>query len=572
MDSPQDFSTEIFFEGQETKLWPRRLLHVPSMISVEREGKNTYMGVDKPQYNIISYTWGRFEVREGPSLQVKNVSWKIPSINPSRFTVEEFETTLRLVSPEGGFVWVDVACIDQENETIKMDEIGRQAGIFFNAKDAFIWLHGSSLRQLQEKFDKFFDLVARLEGESIYDVSFDESTTITINWEPDNADSEFSIGENTFLPHCLKDRQWIIDMQRALSGIIEDKWFSSLWTLQEASLRPTASIVSRDGSLIPRNGFAEIALANFVHGVGEIERHLLKTKEIARRNGDHGLVGVFPLIQLLEASVQCMGLCSWENPVTLYGSARSRQCVNPLDRIYGIMQIFGFRLGASADPTRSYTLDELEHQFAAAINMGSPVMGQLFVHSASIELGKCWRVAQTSDMSTVLRLNNLMNLPLARFELDGNNRPKLTGLICQFRRISQQWTLAETRNEGYNFWSVDGAVHSIVLDENEYWHSRLPEDLRHIDTENFAENQLLANMILERCGDDIEVFLLGRLVDPDEDEDDSPTTHGSVGLLGRQNAFGDRIVWQRLGVCVWAMDVSRNDLAGLWTSRSYILA
>lgn len=73
MDTLQDFTTEIFFEGQESKLWPRRLLHVPSMTSVEREGEDMYMGVEKPQYNIISYTWGRFEVSEGPSLQVKTL-------------------------------------------------------------------------------------------------------------------------------------------------------------------------------------------------------------------------------------------------------------------------------------------------------------------------------------------------------------------------------------------------------------------------------------------------------------------------------------------------------------------
>lgn len=483
---------------------------------------------------------------------------------------------MRAISPEDGFVWVDIACIDQENYAIKMDEIGRQAGIFFNAKDAFIWLHGSSLQLLQEKFETFFNLVARLEGESVYDLSFDENTTITINWEPDNGDDEFSIGENTFLPHCLRDHQWIIDTQRTLSEIIEDKWFSSLWTLQEASLQPTAQIVSRDGSLIPRKGFAEVALVNLVHGIGEIERYLLKIKEISRRNPNNAPKEVLPLLQLLEASVQRIGLCSWENPATLYSSARFRQCVNPLDRIYGIMQIFGFRLGASADPTLSYTLDELEHQFAAAINTGSPVMGQLFVHSASIELGKCWRVAQTSNMSTVLRLNNLMNLPLARFELDECDKPMLTGSICDLRQITQQWTLAEIQNEGYNFWSVDGSVHSIVLDENEYWHSMLPEDLRHIDTENFAQNQMLMNMILENCEEKIEVFLLGRLVDPahedEEEEDDYPTAQGSVGLLGRQVIFDGRIVWQRLGICVWAMDPSRNEVEGLWTKRNCILA
>jgi hypothetical protein len=41
--------------------WPRRLLYVLEMRSYERDGDNTYGGVREPAYNIISYTWGRWE-------------------------------------------------------------------------------------------------------------------------------------------------------------------------------------------------------------------------------------------------------------------------------------------------------------------------------------------------------------------------------------------------------------------------------------------------------------------------------------------------------------------------------
>lgn len=36
--------------------------------------------------------------------------------------------------------WIDVMCIDQENYVVKMDEIGRQAGIFANADRVYVSL------------------------------------------------------------------------------------------------------------------------------------------------------------------------------------------------------------------------------------------------------------------------------------------------------------------------------------------------------------------------------------------------------------------------------------------------
>ena len=572
METPQIFSTELFFEGQQQKLWPRRLLHVPSMTSVEREGEYTYMGIQKPEYNILSYTWGRYQVPGGSSLKIKNVGWEIPSINPLRFTVEDLERTLQAVSRGNPFVWIDIACIDQNDYTIKMDEIGRQAGIFFNAKDAFVWLHGKSVHQLQGLFDQFFQLVARLDGEATKEITFDEDTTITINWEPDDGDSDIFIGESTFLPHCIKESEWIDDIQSCLSEIIGDVWFSSLWTLQEASLRPDAWFLAKDGSIIPRKGYAEVALMNLVHGMGQIERHLSKALYMDRPEEDHSLETALPSLKVLDSIVQRVGIGGWENPSTLYGSARFRECIDPLDRIYGIMQIFGFRLGAAADPSRSYTLDDLEHQFAIRINTGSPIMGQLFVHTKPVALGKCWRISQNAHIRTALRSLSMMTLNLAKIQLDSSEKPIFAGSACDFHRIAHLWTSAEEKNEGWQFWGVDGAIHFIALDENEYWHSRVPEDLRHIETENFTLNQSLSNLLLEVAGDELEILLLGQLIDPEDEDGISPTAPGSVGLLARRVVFHEKMAWQRLGICIWAMDPTRETADGLWRTVEYALA
>ncbi|KAF2122733.1 hypothetical protein BDV96DRAFT_561287 [Lophiotrema nucula] len=572
MESPRIFTTEMFFQNQDEKLWPRRLLHIPSMTSVEREGEHTYMGIAKPEYNILSYTWGRYEVPDGLALHFKNVDWKIPSIDPSRFTVEDFQRTLLAVSRDTPFIWLDVACIDQKNYAIKMDEIGRQAGIFYNAKDAFIWLHGSSALRLREMFDRFFLLVARLDGEAVEEIMFDEHTTITNNWEPDDGDSDIFVGENSFLPHCIRDRDWVTAMHTCLSELISDVWFSSLWTLQEASLRPDAWFLSKDGSIVPRQGYAEVALMNLVHGMGAIERYLSKALYMNKPESDDSLDEVLPSLKVLESIVEQVGLGGWENPSTLYGSARFRTCIDPLDRIYGIMQIFGLRLGAASDPSRSYTLDDLEHQLATSINEVSPMMGQLFVHTEPVSFGKCWRISQNSRIRTALRSESLMTLNLSKICLDEDERPVFAGSACHFRKIAQQWTIAEEGNEGWQYWGVDGAIHLIALDENEFWYSRIPEHLRRIETENFALNQSLSELLSEVAGDELEVLRLGQLLDPEDEDGESPTTPGSVGILARRVILHGETFWQRLGVCVWAMDEGRQGAGDIWRTVEYGLA
>ncbi|KAF2727374.1 hypothetical protein EJ04DRAFT_595242 [Polyplosphaeria fusca] len=570
MATTEIFSSELFSQTREEKLWPRRLLHRPTMTSVEREGEHTYLGIEKPKYNILSYTWGRYANTSGVSLDIKNVGWDIPSIKPERFTVDEFERVIDIVANGKDFIWLDIACIDQKNYALKMDEIGRQAGIFLNADEAFIWLHGSTTNQLQEQFDQFFRLTARLEGEAEEIVDVGEGTLVAINWEPDRS-SEPDIDEGPFIPHCMKDHKWVNDMQMATAQILDDKWFSSLWTLQEASLRPEASFVSKNAELVQRKSFADAALINFVLGLGEIERCLTNALYSDRSELDETLQPVLPLLKSLESVIQRTGLSGWENPGTIYGSAAYRECVEPLDRIYGVMQIFGFRLGASADPTRSYSLDDLEHQFAVQINAVSPIMGQLFVHTKQQDLGNGWRVSQSAEQTPSLRSMSLMTQTLSTIQMNDTERPVFTGFACQFHRIAQMWKGAQTKNEGLNYWSVDGAIHLISLDENEYWMSRIPENLRHIQSERFEVNQALSELILEQCEEELEVLLLGKLVDPEYEDEGSPTTPGSVGILARRVIMNGSEVWQRLGICVWAVDSDREDEPGLWKHVSYVL-
>lgn len=47
--------------------WPRRLLNVSNMTLYKWEPGNTYCGVSSPSYAVLSYTWGRWRIKDKES-------------------------------------------------------------------------------------------------------------------------------------------------------------------------------------------------------------------------------------------------------------------------------------------------------------------------------------------------------------------------------------------------------------------------------------------------------------------------------------------------------------------------
>ncbi|KAI9652998.1 MAG: hypothetical protein M1821_007751 [Bathelium mastoideum] len=139
--------------------WPRRLLHVPSMTSHVWQPGHDYVHGDPflakkypkyqmPEYNAITYTWGRFRLPTDVephirAIDIMGVPWSVPRIKDTHFTREEFSELMRTVVTAFpvDFIWLDIACIDQRpNQPVPMAEIGRQAMIFKGAKCVYAWL------------------------------------------------------------------------------------------------------------------------------------------------------------------------------------------------------------------------------------------------------------------------------------------------------------------------------------------------------------------------------------------------------------------------------------------------
>ncbi|KAK8073949.1 heterokaryon incompatibility protein-domain-containing protein [Apiospora phragmitis] len=304
----------------------------PPCVRHERHQGNFYNGLQQPAYNALSYTWGRYEVTREASfngerhvLPVSNITWPIPEIRPDIFTADEFRNAIQSASTDTGWLWVDVACIDQKDVLVRDDEIGRQAAIFNNAARSFVWLHITPGEKLQRLVDILFVAESRadenLVGRSAaayYGSEYEQ---------PFGSDP----GEHQ---KCIDDPEWVAKVSETLAMLEADPWFSSLWTLQEAYLQQDSTILSKEGRMAQRDGYT----------AGRDER----SPQIPPLDPPRS-----PLLDEADRIVSRiirLGLEAGDNPVFLYYAAGYRQTRDEEDRIYGIVHVFGLRLGKAREP------------------------------------------------------------------------------------------------------------------------------------------------------------------------------------------------------------------------------
>lgn len=397
----QDGLESLRREEADLNGWPRRLLHVPTLTSHEWTPGNVYGGVVEPVYNAITYTWGRWKLDQTDestqALEISNVSWDVPKVDPSHFTISEFLQALQCATSSATkpseswqsyrpveFIWLDVACISQNiADPRSAAEIGRQAQIFRGAQAVFVWLTTLNHVYLENVLTRLYRDV--MSGRS------QEPRSLV----PDTATLAFG------------------DMTR----ILADPWFSSLWTLQEAFLRSDALFMARDGHIpyLERHYETQqgdlapymtpVDLTEFVE-YGEKLRSL--PAECSSRSSSESVVtlmkGLYDEITLLVRSRGLLALytCS---PLATFTAASTRETKYPEDRIYGIQQIFNFRLGSSAIEHTSaiepsvdgeYSAASLQDQLGEQLMLNYPVHSQMHVYTAPVALGKGWRVNEDS--------------------------------------------------------------------------------------------------------------------------------------------------------------------------------
>lgn len=190
---------------------------------------------ERPLYSIVSHTWGRWRTPAEP-IRIDGVPWPIPQ--NTKFDVANLPNLLELPKFKTRYVWIDLLCIPQATTNdrllaIRDIEIGRQAEIFLGAYRPYAWLSD-------------IDDWTGLRNTCIW---------IGLNFLMYSgrgmAGAEDLIKE--FTDPAMESTQlvkpWDYSSRPAPHELEPIGWFSSLWTLQEVSIRP--DMVLLDRNLVP---------------------------------------------------------------------------------------------------------------------------------------------------------------------------------------------------------------------------------------------------------------------------------------------------------------------------------
>ncbi|TRX97934.1 hypothetical protein FHL15_001144 [Xylaria flabelliformis] len=538
--------------------WPRRLLHLPSYSSLEWQPGHAYGEHQRPKYNAISYTWGRFRLdtmrglnealRKVKGIEIDNCSWTVPPIDPTRFTVDEFRMALQTAAAsdrsetylecDSCFVWLDVACIDQ-NADAGMLEIGRQAAIFRGAQKVYIWLTDFSSSRLEKIFSDIVDtshrLLLVLEGSSVSTVE--------------------EMGESIEI---------LDTMQKALDDLCNDPWFSSLWTLQEAFLCPHACFMSRDGQVISRKRLTNLLdLCELAWIINEATEYLIAHFPAPIEN--------HPWLQRCEeigSIIKEKGLLVLrsQNPMLLYSAAGKRTATEDHDYIYGIQQIFDFRLGNSAEAAiqRVYNRYELQVQLGEQLLKKYPVESQMHIFSEPVKDQNGWCICMTSripqedgwmHMGHLMTQKLISECTLGLYRSGSRAIGQFSGKACSFAEFQRA-----ACNEVGPMMEI-GEGFSIALDAIRQGPQDEPLEYRTcgaMKDQRCGKEQIQLAEWLQSCydGSTFIVLLLGRHGNPFFDKG-TWFSERSVGLLlvNDMHKVDSQAYWKRIGFVVWDKEV-----------------
>lgn len=409
-------------------------------------------------------------------------------------------------------------------------------------------------RQEYSSIEHNADMFAKLS-----DRVFEETLQMTVPETSDDFEEEYDISgvESRVLP-CFSDSDWIDSVVRVLDFWLTDPWFTSLWTLQEMFLRADATIILAESLTAHRAEGNEIGTANLIMWANTIISAIDQIPE-----EDTERLGLNRLQDLTDRLGFNAG--SFENPTVFYTATRFRMTIDPLDRIYAIMQVFRFRLGEAAEPGRKFSLEQLEDQLGAAINEKSPVWGQMFVHSSSFQAGRSWRVNSWSRFPRQAQFAEAIPKRACTIQFDENSGfARFRGETASFRRIHEFWQKASEDEDWRLSYPKLKAIQNIMLDETDRITDLVPQELQRLNTISDERQHAIGTSLLDNHGSEIRILLIGSLQEAGADGSDE-----MLGVLVIPAAGRQRDCWQRIGICMWPAGPgieSVHQYSNMWIS------
>ena len=444
---------------------------------------------------------------------IQNVEWDIPRINPNHFTAEEMLMVLQ-IDGQWEWVWLDIACIDQRWGPVAALEVGRQAQIFERAEKVTAWL--SRTGGEEASFQCVYDMFNTLAQE--------ELPVALKSWDTGKHET----------------------VLRGLAEMLSDPWFSSLWTLQEAFLSTRAEILSKNGKVwtIQRlrgsGEFRPATLLFLTRVCGEVYESSMS--ELQNTNGDSATQAfAFEWVNIMRER----GLVAImvQNPVGLLGAARFRTASEVEDRVYGIMQVFNYKLGSSRDPENFYGIEDLEDELGERLLEDRPWESQLHVFTKPVKRGKGWRINPTSAFRIPERFGGWSSdlyeglVKLSSKDICGTKFGFFEGNACRLNDIRHTWR--------------DCTVFQLMPDQSECfgdfevadfqeWALSESRDAEDIQTHAVRFTRV-CDQIAERFKQNAVIILgLSRM---------APLLCGLVLIHVQCEGV---MYWHRLGFCVWS--------------------
>jgi len=509
--------------------WPQRLLHIPTMTSQPWQPGNTYGETKTPKYNVLSYTWGRWEDKTGLSgaepLKIEGISWKIPAIYPDHFTTLQFQAALQAAVQDHDVdhVWLDVACINQKEHSLEMaTEIGRQALIFGRAKKCYVWLNRQDTKQLQ-----------------------DTSTRLKRLEDAQNLD-EFSFNDAVDVLECLT----------------VNPWFTSLWTLQEAHVVSDAIFISKYAESVTYGGLESerFSLLDVLRTCSAVLRKFDVNQRVQRATDTTGAHRFKSLVY----KSGFIALYNAINPMGLLSASNFRE-VGPErvnDRVYGIMQVFGFQLGISnpaAPAGKSFTLQELESEMGVALIKEYPLVSQMHVFDTPPPKGTAWHISRYSfvirnlDAITyraLINRNRETRTHLNSRSYNGQLLGFFTGVTIAFQKLFQACQRVGPRKKSFLSTKTFGKRRQILALDKSLILEQYGFPPQHFDRTRYVSHQDAhigdCEKLLEAFAHrELTVLLMGRETSPEHKK-------WLFGILLLKES--DDSQWARIGIFIWFAD------------------
>ncbi|KAL8644562.1 MAG: hypothetical protein Q9226_007700 [Calogaya cf. arnoldii] len=507
--------------------WPRRLLHVPSMTSLEWQPGNIYGDHVAPAYSAVSYTWGRYDLdipgakrqkkyKNVKGVEIMGIDWPVPRINPDQhFHVDHFYNLIKQT-----YAAVSFAKANKQASYPPSDTIAWCAPARASLDELFIDPWFSSLWTLQEAFLCHTAYLVPLEASPIYQ-------HVQHEW----SHTPVTLGVLCSIAATLNE---IVDREQPAAL---ERW--------EAD----------------RNNPIVIKQWKYL---GEVSTMLIQ----------RGLSAL-----------------ASRNSIALYHVAQYRRTRNDKDRVYGIQQIFDLRLGASApgryelDPN-VFNRFNLEDQLGAALVQHYPVVSQMHSFQEPADKGSGWRINASSTVpgleinSSIWRLDFRARCTFSTKKISGQQWGVFDGRICDLAQLADRWrsfryssqtesmiearspqqVLLDTAFQQYGD-GEEALVWTAVKSHactNDYLKGLLfsGKTKYHLVPRGERQHDLTSALIrlIVRAfeGAPLVVLLLGSFADVDKGRaSGGPNDKYHVGLILTRLGTEAKAPWKRLGFCIW---------------------